>query len=46
MPFHLKMTGTSSTDDTGVKVPTFQKVNFFLQYETLHIDHPLVFLFV
>ena len=31
--FHIKMTGTSCTDDAGVKVPSFQKVTFFLQYE-------------
>ena len=29
MPFHLKMTGTSSTDDARVKVPSFQEVTFF-----------------
>ena len=36
--FHLKMTGTSCTDDAGVKVPSFQKVTFFLQYEIFHRD--------
>ena len=38
MPFHLKMTGTSSTDNARVKVPSFQKVTFFLQYEIFHRD--------
>ena len=33
---HLKMTGTSTTDDATVKVPLFQKVNFFLQYDIFH----------
>ena len=28
--FHLKLIGTSSTDDTRVKVPSFQEVTFFL----------------
>ena len=32
------MTGTSCTDDAGVKVPLFQKVTFFLQYEIFHRD--------
>ena len=32
------MTGTSSTDDARVKVPSFQKVTFLLQYEIFHID--------
>ena len=27
--FHLKMTGTSCTDDVRVKVPTFQKSHLF-----------------
>ena len=34
--FHLKMTGASCTDDASVKVPSFQKVTFFLQYEIFH----------
>ena len=38
MPFHLKMTGTSSTDDARVKEPSFQKVTFFLQYEIFRRD--------
>ena len=38
MPFHLKITGTPSTDDAGVNVPSFQKVTFFLQYEMFHRD--------
>ena len=38
MAFHLKLTGTSSTDDTRVKVPSFQKVIFSLQYEVFHRD--------
>ena len=38
MPFHLKMTGTSDTDNSRVKVPSFQKVTFFLQYELFHRD--------
>ena len=33
MTFNLKLTGTSCTDDARVKVPSFQKVTFFLQYE-------------
>ena len=28
MPFYLKMTGTSSTDDARVKVPFFKKLHF------------------
>ena len=36
--FHLKLTGTSGTDDARVKVPSFQKVTFFLQYEIIHRD--------
>ena len=36
--FNLKMTDTSCTDDARVKVPTFQKVTFFLQYEMFHRD--------
>ena len=36
MPFYLKMTGMSCTDDASVKVPSFQKVTFFLQYEIFH----------
>ena len=38
MPFHLKMTGTPSTEDARVKVPSFQNVECFLQYEIFHID--------
>ena len=38
MPFHLKMTGTSSADDVRVKVPSFQRVTFFLQYAIFHSD--------
>ena len=38
MPFHFKMAGTSSTDDARVKVPSFQKVAFFLQYEIFRRD--------
>ena len=34
----FKMTGTSSTEDAKVKVPSFQKVTFFLQYEIFHRD--------
>ena len=33
MPFHLEMTSASCTADARVKVPSFQKVTFFLQYE-------------
>ena len=33
-----KMAGSSCTDDARVKVPLFQKVTFFLQYEILHRD--------
>ena len=32
------MTGTSGTDDAGVKVPSFQNVTFFLQYEIFYRD--------
>ena len=32
------MTGTFVTDDARVKVPSFQKVTFFLQYETFNRD--------
>ena len=45
MPFHLKMTGTSSTDDAKVKVPSFQKVTFFLQYE-YSTEMPSICIFV
>ena len=38
MPFYLKMTFTSCTDDAKVKAPSFQKVTFFLQYEIFHRD--------
>ena len=39
MPFHLKMTGPSSTDDARVKVPSFEKGHIcFLQYEIFHRD--------
>ena len=38
MPFYLKMTGTTFTDDARVKVPLIQKVTFFLQYEIFHRD--------
>ena len=38
MSFHLKSTGTSCTDDARVKVPSIQKVTFFLQYEIFHTD--------
>ena len=31
--FNLKMTCTYCTEDDRVKVPSFQKVTFFLQYE-------------
>ena len=33
--FNLKTTGTSCTDDARVKVSSFQKVTFFLQYEII-----------
>ena len=45
MPFYLKITGTSSTDDARVKVPSFQKVTFFLQYE-IPIEMPSICIFV
>ena len=38
MPFHLKMTGTSSTDDASVKAPSFQEVTFFPTTEIFHRD--------
>ena len=38
MAFHLKMTGTSCTDDAGVKVPSFQRVTFSLQYKILEMS--------
>ena len=34
----LKRTDTSCTDDARVKVPSIQKVTFFLQYEIFHRD--------
>ena len=37
------MTGTACTDDAKVKVPSFQKVIFLLQYEKFHRD--AIFLF-
>ena len=33
-----KMTGTSCSDDARVKVPSFQNVTIFLQYEIFHRD--------
>ena len=38
MPFHFIMTGTSSKDVARAKVPSFQKVTFFLHYEIFHRD--------
>ena len=32
------MTGTAGTDDARVKIPSFQKVEFLLQYEIFHRD--------
>ena len=32
------MTSTSCTDEVRVKVPSFQKVTFFLQYKIFHRD--------
>ena len=32
------MIGTACTDDARVKVPSFQKVTFLLQYERFHRD--------
>ena len=45
MPFHLKMTGASSTADARVKVPSFQKVTFFynMKYST---EMPSICIFV
>ena len=43
----LKNDSYSCTDDARVKVPSFQKVSVFLQYETFHRDTVhLYFLFV
>ena len=33
-----KMTGTSCTDDARLKIPSCQKVTFFLHYEIFHRD--------
>ena len=42
--FHLKMTGTSCTDDAGVKVPSFQNVTLFnMKYST---ETPSICIFV
>ena len=43
--FHLKMTGTSCTDDARVKVPSFQNVTFFynMKYST---ETPSICIFV
>ena len=38
MLFHLKIPGTACTDGARVKVPSFQKVTFLLQYEIFHRD--------
>ena len=45
MPFHLKITGTSSTDDARVKVPLFQNVTFSynMKYST---EMPSICIFV
>ena len=45
MPFHLKMTGTFSIDDASVKVPSFQKTQFFLQYE-ISTEMPSICIFI
>ena len=45
MLFHLKMTGTSSTDDARVKVPSFQKSYFSYNMKYPQKCHPFVFLF-
>ena len=46
MPFHLKMTGTSSTDDARVKVPSFQKVTFFPYNMKYTTEMPSICIFV
>ena len=46
MPFHLKMTGTSSTDDARVKVPSFQKVLFFSYNMKYSKEMPSICIFV
>ena len=38
------MTGTACTDDTRVKVPSFQNVTFLLQYKIFHRDAIHLFL--
>ena len=35
--FYLKITGTSCADDARVKVPSFQKVKFFLQCNNVNL---------
>ena len=41
----FKMTCTSSTDEVRVKVSSFQKVAYFLQYTMFHRDVIRLFLF-
>ena len=45
MQFHLKMAGTSCTDDARVKVPSFQKVAVFSTILDIpHKRHPFCIL--
>ena len=46
MPFHLKMTGTSSTDGAIVKVQLFQKVTFFFLQNENSTEMPSICSFV
>ena len=41
MPCHLKMAGTSCTDDARVKVPSFQNFTVFFFYTTRYSTETL-----
>ena len=44
--FHLKMAGTSCTDDARVKVPSFQKVTVFFYNMRNSTETPSICIFV
>ena len=46
MSFHLKMAGTSCTDDTRVKVPSFQKVTVYFYNMRYSTETPSIYIFV
>ena len=46
MPFHLKMAGTSCTDNARVKIPSFQKVTVFFYNMRYSIETQSICIFV